>query len=243
MSDIGNVKSAERVLFILEYFAEKRRPQRANEIAQSLGIPISSCMALLLTMVARDVLVYDNQGKTYAPTSKLRELSNWMQVEDGLEQKAIRSARRLHRELGQPVAVCRRSGLFIEWLYTLDVTKLHVGERRPVFQTVNGLALLAGMTDCEIETLVEAHNERFGRQGSVTFAEVLRRVRVMPARGYVSGSSALVPGLASICFVVKDENSDEELLIAVQVNASDLSRREPVIVQTARRILPGLMAA
>ncbi len=240
MTDVGNVKSAARVFAILRDFADKRRPQRAVEIARAIGIPLSSCVALLATMVEQGVLRYDAIDRTYTPTQELRRLGEWLTDDNPLERRAIYFARRLHRELGAPMAVTRRAGLYLEWLYTLRVPRLSPGEVRPLCKTINGLASLSHLRDDEIEQIVAAHNDRFGRQHAVDGAAILARAHVAKGRGYASGAATIAPGQAAICFVMEDEAAGEEVLLTVQVPAGELQQRERRIVSTVSRMIPEL---
>ena len=51
-----NVKSADRALQILMYFAEAKHPLRAAEIAKGIGVPLSSCAELMTTLVNQGYL-------------------------------------------------------------------------------------------------------------------------------------------------------------------------------------------
>lgn len=240
MNDIGNVKSAGRVFAILRHFDEERRPRRAAELARATGMPLSSCIALLATMVDQCVLRYDDTTRCYAPTLELRRLTDWLCDHNPLETRAIYFARRLYRELGAPTAVTRRAGLYLEWIYTLRVPKLSPGQVRPLCKTINGVASLSHLRDPEIEQIVAAHNECFGRQHLVDRAAILARAHAAKGRGYASGIASIAPGLAAICFVMEDEAAGEEVLLTVQVPAVDLKDRERRIVNTVSRMIPEL---
>ena len=240
MNQVGSVKSAQRVFAILRVFSEEQRALRAAEVARSIDAPISSCVALLSTMVDQGALFYDETTRCYAPTIDLRQLTDWLVEENPLQKKAIYFARRLYRELGTPIAVTRRAGLYVEWLYTLRVTKLTAGQTRPLCETINGLAVLTQMSDPEIKEIVAAHNDSFGRENRIDPTRMLERVRAARGAGYASGLTALVPGLAAICFVIEDDACGEEVLLTVQLPADELRRRERRIVDVARRIIPDL---
>lgn len=242
MNQAGSVKSAQRVVAILRDFAEKRRAQRAAEVARAIDAPISSCVALLSTLVGQGVLFYDEMNRSYIPTAALRDLTDWLVDQNPLEKQAIYFARRLNRELGTPTAVTRRSGLYLEWLYTLGVRTMAAGDFRPLCKTINGRAVLSTMPDSEIAELVAAHNERFGREDYIEPSVITERARAARYAGYASGLTSLVPGFAAICFPIKDDDCGEEVLLTVQLPACDLGRREHRVVETARRMIPWLAA-
>ncbi|MGY6272284.1 IclR family transcriptional regulator [Achromobacter denitrificans] len=69
------VKLVARTLELIELFAEARRPLPLTELAQGLGAPMSSCLALVRTLVARGYLYEVRRRAGYYPTGKLHALS------------------------------------------------------------------------------------------------------------------------------------------------------------------------
>jgi hypothetical protein len=74
----GVVKSAGRVLQILEYFDEIQRTANVVEIAEMLKLPQSSTSALLRSLVAMGYLYFDRMARTYVPSCKVALLGNWV---------------------------------------------------------------------------------------------------------------------------------------------------------------------
>jgi DNA-binding IclR family transcriptional regulator len=62
------VKSAQRVLELLEFFAEERRPAPVGVIAQALGWPQSSTSVLLKGLAETGFFDHDARAGLYAPT-------------------------------------------------------------------------------------------------------------------------------------------------------------------------------
>ena len=58
------VKSADRVLLILELIARMKGGLKHIEIANYLKIPPSSLSKLIATLVANEYLAFDKEGKT-----------------------------------------------------------------------------------------------------------------------------------------------------------------------------------
>lgn len=63
-----DVKTAARVLDVLNLFAEAQKPLLYSEIAAQMEIPLSSCHGLLKTMVARGYLYEIGKKHGYYPT-------------------------------------------------------------------------------------------------------------------------------------------------------------------------------
>lgn len=64
----GLVKSALRVLEILELFDAERRPLRVADIVDRMNVPQSSASMLLKTLVARGYMDFDAASREYCPS-------------------------------------------------------------------------------------------------------------------------------------------------------------------------------
>jgi DNA-binding IclR family transcriptional regulator len=233
-----NVKSSERTLLLLSHFAIEKKHQRVTDIARALDLPVSSCFGLLGTLVDLGFLSFNELSRSYFPTDKVRKLGEWLRTETPLEEQAITWAQRLHTELGEAVAVSKRVGLNIEWIFTKRVTQVGPGSHLPVCRTNNGMALLCKKSNAEVEAIIGAHNEKFGRQDFVQPREMLRKVEELRGRGYVSGIAPITPDVGTICFGLSDQESCEEIVLTILVPARELSPKSARILDTVRRVIP-----
>lgn len=71
-----SVKSAGRVLDIIELMSSRRRGLSVTEISYDLGFPISSTHALLRTLVERSYLMLDPVSRTYSLGARLFEIGS-----------------------------------------------------------------------------------------------------------------------------------------------------------------------
>jgi IclR family acetate operon transcriptional repressor len=79
-----DVKTAVRVLDVLNLFAEVRQPLIYSEIARRMDIPLSSCHGLLKTMVAKGYLYAPGVQAGYYPTQRLLHIAQAICREDPL---------------------------------------------------------------------------------------------------------------------------------------------------------------
>src|SRR5512140_3420999 len=63
----GEVKSAGRVLDVLELFAEQLAPLGASDVSRRLGLPKSSVHGLLTTLARRGYLALEGRAYRLAP--------------------------------------------------------------------------------------------------------------------------------------------------------------------------------
>lgn len=142
------VKSALRVIEIMEFFARHRRPARLSELAVALGYPVSSTEALLKTLTGQGYMRFDADTRGYLPSSRMAYLTSWIKA-DGFEQTVVLDAMfRLCAAVGEPVILATPEGIYLDYVESVGVAgpqilHLRVGERRLLVQTGTGWLFLA----------------------------------------------------------------------------------------------------
>ena len=76
MSDTA-VKSARRVIELLEFFAEHRQPATLMEVARAIGAPPSSTAGTSQRCNTWPILDYDRKRRTFLPTLRATLLGIW----------------------------------------------------------------------------------------------------------------------------------------------------------------------
>nr|WP_176392247.1 helix-turn-helix domain-containing protein [Sphingomonas sp. CDS-1] len=142
------VKSALRVIEIMEFFARHRRPARLSELAEALGYPVSSTDALLKTLTAQGYMRLDADTRGYWPSSRMAHLTSWIKA-DGFEQVvALDAMFRLRAAVDEPVVLATPNGIYLDYVESILVAgrqtlHLRAGERRLLVQTGTGWLFLA----------------------------------------------------------------------------------------------------
>lgn len=145
----GSVKSAERVFLILEFFAETRRPCRLSEIANSLGLPVSSVSMLLRCMVAQGYMDYDRASYCYMPSGRMGHLASWIESDDFEQHLVLDEMLRLRETTQESVVLATPIGLHLEYVETVqgsDSIRIKRGTRRLLVQTGTGWLFLSRMS-------------------------------------------------------------------------------------------------
>jgi IclR family acetate operon transcriptional repressor len=188
----SQVKSATRTLDIIEYVVAHPRPLVAQEIATALGIPVSSLSYLLATLVDRNYLV--REGRRYSPGPGLEKLQMHAEAYT-LADRAAPLVRTLRVQLNETSSFFVREGWDVEALVTESSEQalryaVPTGNRLPMHALASGKALLAKLSDAELDRY---------------FAET-DRIRFTPAT--VTGEKALRKEIAQIrqsAFAFTDE--------------------------------------
>ncbi|GAA5236306.1 helix-turn-helix domain-containing protein [Verticiella sediminum] len=147
----ADVKSAARVLELLQLFDQAQAPLALKDVVSASGYPQSSAAALLATLVQHGYLVHDRRSHTYVPSTRVAHLGRWI-GDDGLaaEPALLRAAEQLHRSTGETAVVAVRKGIHTQYLIVAQrrrprVVPTEVGVFRPLFTSGTGLALLSTM--------------------------------------------------------------------------------------------------
>jgi DNA-binding IclR family transcriptional regulator len=195
-------KSASRALDVLGFFSIERRPARACEIGDALGIVRSSADQLLKTMVASGHLVLSIEDKTYFPSLRLARFGSWIAScypEAGDLADIVAEVRDRTDAI---VTITVENDCFMqmmEFAYerpeaeddpetcaTIDAT-LQVGVRVPVLRSAVGAAALMTKTKAEVCKLV--HRARYhghSANGKFELKRLMEDLGRDRSRGYSS---------------------------------------------------------
>lgn len=209
-----DVKTAGRVLDVLNLFADVRRPLIYSEVARRLGIPQSSCHGLLKTMVAKGYLYAPGVQSGYYPTQRLLHVAQAICREDPLIrllQPLLLKLRDLTRETVVLVKLAETQVVYLDVAESPQAIRYSYepGGFKVLHATGSGKALLGAMEASERAALLD----RLGKLGRVTpntivsKAELERDVVAGNRRGWHRSFGENVEDVAAIAkgFVVHGE--------------------------------------
>lgn len=157
------VKSAERVLEILEYLRQSG-PSKFQDIATAMALPKSSASMLLNSLVHKGYLDRDPVSHRYRPTYRVALLGEGIEARTLLGEGALMNAIiRLHRDTGDTVAVGLRNGAYVQYVHVLSrstnlMRRLPVGRLRPLAYNPLGKVLLARLPEAEARLIIRHNN-------------------------------------------------------------------------------------
>lgn len=173
----SQVKSATRTLDIIEYVVATDRALVAQEIATALAIPVSSLSYLLATLVERGYL--QRQGRRYTAGPGLARL----QARNsglGLAERAQPLVRALRVQLNETASFFVRTGWEVEAIATETSDQalryaVPTGTRLPMHALASGKALLAELSDAELDRYFEESRREKFTELTVTGEAALRK--------------------------------------------------------------------
>jgi IclR family acetate operon transcriptional repressor len=197
-SSPSTVKSAMRTIDILEYVVTRPNGVVAQEIAAGLAIPVSSLSYLLATLVEREYLARD--GRRYLPGGALARLAS-PRGSQSLTDRVRPLVRSLRQQLNETASFFVRDGWQLEAIVTETAEQslrysIAVGTRSPLHCLAAGKALLAQLTDAELDAYFAATPLVAFTPRSITDESVLRsELAEIRASGVAYTREEYTPGI------------------------------------------------
>lgn len=154
----GSVKSAGRVLRILEFFDEIQREARVAEIAERLSFPQCSTSILLNCLVDLGYMDYLPESRSFIPSPRVTLLGTWLDKGPVRNGSLIRMLEEISQKTGDTIIIAARNGIVSQYIHVLQARsamRFHVpqGSRRLAVWSATGFALLTGFSEKEIRAL------------------------------------------------------------------------------------------
>jgi len=164
-TELNNTKfssqSSDRLLVILEYLASQSFPVRLQDISMELNIPQPTVLRYLNTLINQNYTYKDPYTLRYSLTWRVCRLSHQVMSHSGLREIVSPFLRELAQTFngGACLVTQQDDGLLyldvVDYpLHTLS-TLQRIGKSAPMHTTGSGKILLAGLSDNQVERIIE----------------------------------------------------------------------------------------
>lgn len=237
----GVVKSAGRVLQILEYYDEIQRPANVVEIAEMLKLPQSSTSALLRSLVAMGYLYFDRMARTYIPSCRVALLGNWVNHPLFMGGSALQCMEDLRQRTGDAVVLAIRTGVWAQYIHVLQATsmaRLQVtrGALRPLAASGTGYALLATLPDTEVKKITHRINAeaRTIQTAPVNNELLLPTLAEVRRLGYAFTTDLVTPGGAVLAMALPVTDGGQALVVGLAGISEVQKKRRAELIEVMR---------
>jgi DNA-binding IclR family transcriptional regulator len=227
---VGPVKSAQRVLELLEFFAEERRPSAVGVISQALGWPQSSTSVLLKGLAETGYFDHDPRTGMYAPNVRISLATAWIQEHLYSEHNLLRLMEGVLEKTGQTVMIGARRGVHVRYLHVLQATRegrfvAKTGSLRPLFRSAAGKMLLTTLSEREIAMLLRKANAlETDAANRLEFAAVVRELESVRRQGYAVSMGTSMRGAAALAMLIPVARDREPMTLSVGGPMSEVRR-------------------
>ncbi|MGD9945689.1 MAG: IclR family transcriptional regulator [Burkholderiaceae bacterium] len=159
----ASVKSAKRVLDILEFFAARKSPATLAVLAESMALPKTSAFALLRTLEAAGYMYFVRDDLGWYPTSRWADHALKVAEHDPVVPAIHPTLRWLCDESGETAVLGTLAGDQVLYLDAVepDLTirfVAEVGQRKPVYGSSSGRGMLSLMAPEERRKMLDRVN-------------------------------------------------------------------------------------
>jgi IclR family KDG regulon transcriptional repressor len=234
------IKTARRVLEILDHFDEARRPLGLKELVGRLGYPVSSASALLKSMVVLGYLDYDRYSRTYMPTMRMASVGAWVHKALFGEGEVLELMRHMNRITSETITLGTQSDLFAQYIHAIPSTLpiqfvVKTGDVRSLTHSGLGWLLLSARSDEEIAALLRRTNaEEKDRTRRLALPDLMARISEIRGKGYVFSRHTVVPGGGIIAMLLPARPHGRILALGVNAPVDRLDARHDFIVNELR---------
>ena len=235
------VKSAGRVLEILELFDEVQAPMPLFEIARRLNYPAPSALALLKSLQAMDYVSFDPAEKKYSPTMRVAMLGGWIGGQVFLNGAVISLMSDLVEKTGETVMLGMQNDIYAQYVHTEQSAKalryfLKPGTLRPIWRSATGLALLSALTDDQIRKLIKRINARPETDEPLDEKKLFAEITQVRKRGYAY-NDMLTDGISAIALLLPHQVHGRAMTIGIGGPTSRIKPRVAEIVALIRSLI------
>jgi DNA-binding IclR family transcriptional regulator len=232
------VKSADRVLAILEYLAKEGQAS-FGAIVRDLGLPLSSAHQLLQTILSRGFIELDQSTRLFRLGFRLWEVAQSYAMTDDVVSLAQPLMDELTAVTTETVQLARLEGLDNVYLAISESPhpiKLvsSVGKRLPAHATGLGKVLLAGLDDDELDRRLSGVTLARFTERTITDRKVLlgelKRVR---SRGFGYDNEEYVIGCRCVAAPVRDAADRVVAAMSVSVPTPRFNQEVAQRIRTA----------
>lgn len=239
-----DVKSALRVIQVLDLLGQWGGARTHAQIAEELNIPKSSLTAIVQTLVRQDYLTFDSDTRGYALGPAIEALARRSSAKRELVATAGPVLSWLTEETGESSALNVREGDDHRVAATVlsprrIVAHLRLGDRAPLHATSGGQVILAHLPDdaCA-DYLARTRYERFAKNALMSADAVRDKLDTIRADGFAMVEEEYTPGIGGVARPIFDAKGRPlgSLSVTVPVQRLTPELRDRALVALERAI-------
>jgi DNA-binding IclR family transcriptional regulator len=223
MPDAKQIKSARRVLEVLEFFNASRTQATVMDIAREYGYPQSSTSELLGCLVELGFLTRDRVRRTYRPTAKVAVLGSWTHPTLFRRGTLLGLMDDLAQTTGCTVVLGGAVGTGFEYYHVVHGTSEipHDEGAGILTRGAVGRLLLSTRDRGEIRKVVHRLNSEVDEEHRVRCEDLLAAIDAIERQGY-SASPSLARGEGGVIACrLPQQAADEALGLGIVVGEGD----------------------
>jgi len=235
--DMRTIKSAQRVLEILEYFDRDHRVATVMDISRQLDYPQSSTSELLRCLARLGYLHYNRFRRTYSPTARVALLGSWVEPALFRGGTLLNVLDRVAERVGETVVLSTAANYVLQHLHVVegaseDAVIEHAGQSAPLLHTPQGRLILASYQDDQIKSAVHRLNaEETDPARVVRLKETVEELSELRRRGWLIQPDARGDGTGVIAVLLPKRKGLDRLALSVVAPRAVIEARSEEILK------------
>jgi IclR family KDG regulon transcriptional repressor len=231
---------------VLEALSVRSGPAGISDLAQQVGLHVSTVHRLLSTLVDRGYVRQDPQTSRYHLGSRIFSLADAADAHLDLCRVARPYLERILRSAGQTVKLAAAADPDVLYVDQLDAgqpvtTHVVVGTRAPMYCTGSGKAILAHRERTALDAVLSGPFESFTRQTLTTRQAIEAELAKIRRIGYAIDNEERELGVRCVAVAVFDHRSDVVGALSVcapaaRVSVEHLERMGPFVRTIAQEL-------
>jgi len=238
--EVVPVKSADRVLTLIELLTEHRDGLTFTQLQELTGWPRSSLYGLLRTMADRHHLEFDPHSQGYRIGVRIWEAGQAFNWSIKISELAIPYLREARERLNETVQLAVLDG--IENIYVAKVEASHplkldsfVGARLPAYATGIGKVLLAGLDESELDARLKGVKlTKYTDTTILSMGRLRQLLRDVRTQGFAVDNEELTLGVCCWAVPVRDVTGSVIAAVSTSIPSARVSEE---IEETALEVL------
>lgn len=223
------VKSAERVLRLIDLLAQAGDGLTFSELLEELGWPRSSLHGLVVTMVEHGYLTLDAETRRYRIGVRLWEVGQVYVEARDLERTCRPVMDRARDTLQETIHLAVLDGLETVYIAKVEAGQpvtlaSRIGGRLPAYCVGLGKAMLAGLSDTELERRFDGVRLHPYTDSTITtLADLRTELEEIRSQGYAVDNGEYTPEIWCVAIPIHDHTG--EVVAATSVSIPDMRRK------------------
>lgn len=235
------VKSADRILQVLEFIVKNINGVSHKELSTSLGIPKSSLSALLANLVDREYLSFNDRDKRYRLGPTILSIAGQYLSSLDIVQIGQPIVRSVMMETDESTEMAIRREERIQIICKEDCSRpiqrvIRLGDTAPIYATAAGKAILAYLSDDEIDYFFSTVKMKKITKKTITDKKVLKQqIKEIRAGKLAYSYEELNEGLIAMAAPVFDLHGNVAASIVVPIPSIRFTSKKEKIVERVLR--------
>lgn len=202
-----SVKTALRVIEMIELFAHETQPLSLSEIARALDVPVSSCLALIRTLTQSGYLYETGKRQGYYPTGRLYTMAQRIYQSDPILEQIRPSLEELRNTTEETVVLGKLNAdmkvVYIEVIQSLNPIRYVAvaGMQRSLHANSIGKALLSCLDESERKKILsQSALEAFTPRTKTDLIQLEEELQASKQQGWFSNLGESIADVAGIAW-------------------------------------------